>query len=172
MPVGDKIVRVKLIILAKQKIYIVAQYITIFRSHAKMSKTYNLFLSHSWSYSDAYDKLMNLLRNRPYFPFNDYSVPKDDPIHTAANSQALYEAIKKQIAPCPVVLVMAGVYATYSAWIEKEIRIAKREFTTPKPIIAVKPWAQTNISSFVGENADEIVGWSTESIVDAIRRLG
>ena len=136
-----------------------------------MSKTYNIFLSHFWSYSDAYDKLMNLLRNRPYFSFKDYSVPKDDPIHNAPNSQALYGAIKKQIVPCHVVLVMAGVYATHSAWIKKEIRIAKREFSTPKPIIAVKPWAQTNISSFVAENADEIVGWRTESIVDAIRRL-
>ena len=27
-----------------------------------MSKTYHLFISHSWAYSDAYEKLINLLR--------------------------------------------------------------------------------------------------------------
>lgn len=133
-------------------------------------KTYNLFLSHSWSYSDAYERLIALLKKRPYFDFKDYSVPKDDPIHNAPNSQELYEAIKRQIAPCHVVLVMAGVYATYSTWIKKEMRIAKTEFQYPKPVIAIKPWAQTNVSRFVDENADEIVGWNTDSIVDAIRR--
>jgi hypothetical protein len=65
---------------------------------------------------------------------------------------------------------MAGVYATHSKWINKEIDIAKRQFTTPKPIVAVKPWAQTNVSSVVRENANELVGWNTESVVAAIRR--
>ncbi len=133
-------------------------------------RTYNLFLSHSWSYSDVYEKLIALLEKRPYFNFRDYSVPKDDPIHNSPNSQKLYEAIKRQTAPCHVVLVMAGVYATYSTWINKEIRIAKTEFQYPKPVIAIKPWAQTNVSQFVAENADEIVSWNTESIIDAIRR--
>ncbi len=137
-----------------------------------MVKTYNLFISHSWSYGDAYEKLIALLKGRPYFDFRDYSVPKDDPIHNAPNSQALYDAIKRQMAPCHVVLVMAGVYVTYSTWIQKELRIAKTEFQIPKPIIAIKPWAQTNISQFVRENSDEIVGWNTESVVEAIRRLG
>jgi len=137
-----------------------------------MTTIYNLFISHSWSYSDAYEKLIALLEKSPYFSFRDYSVARDDPIHDAPNSQALYDAIKRQMAPCHVVLVMAGVYATYSTWIRKEIRIAKTEYQTPKPVIAVKPWAQTNISHFVRENADDIVAWNTDSIVDAIRRWG
>jgi len=139
----------------------------------KMSelKTYNIFLSHSWSYSNAYESLMKLLKQAPYFRFKDYSVPKDDPIHNAPDSQALYEAIKRQMTPCHVILVMAGVYATYSTWIKKEILIAKREFCRPKPVIAIKTWAQTNVSQFVKEKADEIVGWNTNSVVSAIRRL-
>jgi hypothetical protein len=133
-------------------------------------RTYNVFISHSWSYSDAYEKLKKLLERRPYFDFRDYSVPKNDPIHNAPNSQKLYEAIKRQMAPCHVVLVMAGVYSTYSIWIEKEIYIAKNEFQHPKPVIAVKPWAQTNVSQLVNRNADAIVSWNADSIVDAIRK--
>lgn len=137
-----------------------------------MANTYNIFISHSWAYGDAYDRLVELLNARGYFPFRNFSVPKDDPIHNAPNQQALYHAIYNQIQPASVVLIMAGVYATHSKWINHEIQIAKREFRVPKPIIAVKPWAQTNVSTIVSQNADELVGWNTESIVAAIRRWG
>ena len=36
-----------------------------------MASTYNLFISHSWSYSDTYDKLKELLDTRPYFFFKN-----------------------------------------------------------------------------------------------------
>lgn len=133
-------------------------------------KTYNIFISHSWNYSDTYKKLRTLLKKKKYFSFKDYSVPRDDPIHNAPNSNELYEAIKRQISPCHVVLIPAGVYVTYSTWINNEIHIAKNEFQDPKPIIAIRPWAQTNISTVVKENADEIVGWNTDSVVGAIRK--
>jgi len=38
---------------------------------------YNLFISHSWTYSDAYDRLVDLLDNASYFSYRNYSVPKD-----------------------------------------------------------------------------------------------
>ena len=34
-----------------------------------MANTYNLFISHSWAYSDAYEKLIKLLDNRGNFPY-------------------------------------------------------------------------------------------------------
>ena len=91
-------------------------------------KTYNLFISHSWRYTDAYERLIRLLRNRPYFAFRDYSVPKDDPIHGANNDAQLRKAIRDQMTPCHVVLIMAGVYSTYSKWINIEIDLAKGGF--------------------------------------------
>ncbi len=135
-----------------------------------MVKTYNLFISHSWTYEDHYRRLINLLQKRKYFKFKDYSVPPDDPIHTSGSDRELYEAIKNQMKSCHVVLVLAGVYATYSKWIQKEILIAKKEFAIPKPIIAIVPRGQIKISRKVRENANEIVGWNTESIVRAIRK--
>jgi len=133
--------------------------------------TYNIFISHSWSYGDAYEKLKKLLDAAPYFSYKDYSIPKDDPIHNAPNEALLYEAIKKQIAPTQVVLMLAGVYATYSKWIDKEIRIAKREFPFAKPILAIEPWGAERTSQMVKDNADKIVGWNTDSVVGAIREL-
>lgn len=48
-----------------------------------MSKTYHIFISHSWKYSDAYEKLIHLLDNAEDFAYCDYSVPEDDPIEDA-----------------------------------------------------------------------------------------
>ncbi len=136
-------------------------------------RTHNLFISHSWAYSDTYNRLVNLLDARPYFRYRNYSVPKDNPLHTSGTDKALYNAIKNQIAPSRVILILAGVYASssYSKWIDKEIQIAKTEFQTPKPIIAIEPWGSQRTSVAVKNAADAIVGWNTESIVSAIRNL-
>ena len=66
---------------------------------------------------------------------------------------------------------MAGKYSTFSKWINEEISIAQKEFFNGKPILGVKPWANTQVSSVVAQAADELVGWNTDSIVSAIRRL-
>ncbi len=135
------------------------------------TKTYNIFISHSWAYGDAYERLVALLNADPYFHFKDYSVPKDDPIHDAPNATALYEAIKRQMSPCHVVLIMAGKYSTYSTWINKEIKIAKNEFSSSKPILAITPWGAQQISKVVRDNAELVVKWNTTSIVKGIWEL-
>ena len=134
-------------------------------------KTYNLFISHSWTYSDAYEKLVNLLDARMYFSYRNYSVPEGDPLHTNGTDRQLYNAIKDQISPSSVVLILAGIYASYSKWIDKEISIAQNEFYTPKPIVAIEPWGSEKTSVKVKDAADKIVKWNTESIVSAIREV-
>ena len=46
-----------------------------------MTRTYNIFISHSWGYGDDYETLTGFLDGHPYFSWRNYSVPKDDPIH-------------------------------------------------------------------------------------------
>ena len=134
-------------------------------------KTYNLFISHSWSYSDAYDALVKLLRQARYFEFSNYSVPRNDPIHGKGTDAQLRAAIRNKMAPCSVVLMLAGVYATYSKWINTEIALAQDGFTTAKSIVAIEPWASERTSVTVKEASDRIVKWNTNSIVAAIREL-
>lgn len=132
---------------------------------------YNLFISHSWAYTDSYEKLTGLLDAKTNFKYRNYSVPKDDPIHNAGTDAQLTEAIKRKIQPTQVVVILAGVYATYSKWINKEIRIAKTGFQMPTPILGIQPWGAEKTSQKVKESADLIVGWNTGSIVDGIREL-
>ncbi len=136
------------------------------------SKTFHVFISHSWAYSDAYEKLVGLLKKDSSFSYQDYSVPKDDPIHTNGTDKDLYNAIKEQISHASVVLILAGVYSSYSKWIDKEISISKEEFSTPKSIIAIEPWGAERTSTKVKEAADMIVGWNSKSIIDAIKDIG
>ncbi len=131
--------------------------------------TYNLFISHSWQHSDSYDRLVDLLRSRRYFRFRDYSVPRDDPIHGMNNDARLRASIRNQMGPCHVVVILAGMYASYSKWINIEIDLALNGFLHPKPIVAVEPWASQRTSVVVREAADRIVRWNTESVVRAIR---
>ncbi len=136
-----------------------------------MSTQHHLFISHSWAYGKNYESLIEKLRERAYFSFSNYSVPKDDPIHTNGTAKQLQEAIEQKMKPCGVIIILAGVYATYSKWINEEIKIAKKY---NKPILAIEPWGAEKTSVVVKQAAEEngkIVKWNTESIVAAIREL-
>lgn len=65
--------------------------------------------------------------------------------------------------------MLTGKYATYSKWIQREIEIAKEDFD--EPILAVRPWANEQVSSVVSDAADKLVGWNTNSIVSGIREI-
>ena len=127
---------------------------------------YNIFISHSWSYANHYDKVAEFLDDQKV-SYKNYSVPKDDPIHTKGSDKELYAAIEKQIKPCSCVIIMAGVYASYSKWIDKEIEIAQK---FKKPIIAVMYLGAERISSKVREASDVIVKWNAKSVADAVKQ--
>ena len=100
------------------------------------------------------------------FYYKNYSVPKNDPIHYAVYDYQLKEAIRKQMKPASCVIILAGVYATYSKWINIEIELAKE---MNKKIIAVEPWGSTKTSVVVKNAANAIVGWNSKSIIREIR---
>lgn len=127
---------------------------------------YRLFISHSWTYGDAYDRVCELIKQGG-ITFYDHSVPKNDPIHTNGTDQQLRDAIDAKIQGTSCVIILAGVYATHSKWINIEIEIAT---AYNKPIIAIEPWGAERTSSVVKNNADEIVKWQASSIANAIKR--
>lgn len=127
---------------------------------------YNIFISHSWNYSDAYERLINLLDSTNNFSYKNYSIPKDDPIHNAKYDYQLKSAIRNQMKYASCVLILAGVYSTYSKWINIEIELAQE---MGKKIIAIEPWGAERTSTTVKNNATEIVKWQASSIVNAIK---
>jgi MTH538 TIR-like domain (DUF1863) len=133
-----------------------------------MDKKYRLFISHSWAYTNAYEKIIQLITAQG-LSFYDHSVPKDDPIHTNGTDKQLTEAILAKMQGTSCILILAGVYSSYSKWINKEIILAQQ---LSKPIIAIEPWASERTSKVVKDNATVIVSWQGSSIVKAIKDLG
>ncbi len=130
-----------------------------------MEKTYRLFISHSWTYSDAYDKVISMI-NSENIQYYNHSVSIDDPIHTNGTDYQLKEAIDAKIKGASCVIILAGVYSTHSKWINKEIEIAIKY---NKPIIAIEPWDSERTSKVVKDNAHVVVKWQSKSIGDAIK---
>lgn len=134
----------------------------------------HVFISHAWKYSNNYETLREWIFDSPAssgqasFDLRNYSVPKDDPIHDAATDIQLREAIFRQIQMSHVVVIPAGMYAHHSKWIRKEIEGAK---AYGKPILGVNLWGAERKSSVVLGNADEVVGWNRQPIVDNIWKL-
>ncbi|NJD54960.1 MAG: TIR domain-containing protein [Nitrospirae bacterium] len=126
---------------------------------------YRIFISHAWDYNEEYYRLERMLLEHPNFDVRNYSVPKHDPLDTSAQ---LKKKLLDQMNPVQVVLVLGGMYAAHSAWIQFEINEAKR---LQKPIIGVRPWAQVRIPQAVQEAANVMHGWNAGPIVASIREL-
>ncbi len=129
-------------------------------------KTYDIFISHAWSYNDEYYRLVDMLNAAPNFKWRNYSVPEHDPAD-ANSDRKLREALKRQMRPVNVVLILSGMYAVHSDWIEFEVEFAD---SLGKPMVGIKPWGQERVPRYVADAVEEMVGWNTSSIVSAIRR--
>jgi MTH538 TIR-like domain (DUF1863) len=135
-------------------------------------RTYKLFLSHSWGHSDEYNKLVALL-DKAYlrFRWEDVSITVGAPVLPNPILKRSYRSVLKKvetrIVQADCVLVLAGMYGSWSPWIQSEVESAQ---DNRKPIIGVEPHGQQRVPEEVRNAALEMVGWRSESIVAAIRR--
>lgn len=129
-------------------------------------KTYRVFISHAWTYNEDYYRLEGTLDKAPYLNWQNYSVPEHDTLAPALDTE-LEKALRRQISPTNIVIILSGMYAAYHKWIQKKIDIA---IEMSKPIIGIKPWGQERIPQTVQDVGNEIVGWNTSSIVSTFRR--
>ena len=127
---------------------------------------YRLFISHVWWYNEEYYRLIKYLNAAPNFKYINYSVPEHDAFARCTRAQ-LQESLRKQMGPAQVVLILAGMYANHSDWMDFEISYAR---VCRKPIIGIRPWGAERVPASIQLAAKEMVYWSTSSIVDAIRR--
>lgn len=133
--------------------------------------TYNIFISHAWKYTEHYNKIvqwLNEAKNDGILNWKNYSVPEHDPLidpNSSSGNTKLKNELRDQIEPASIVLVLAGMYVSYSDWIDFEIDTA---VNSNKYIIGIEPWGQERLPSKVSNNADIIVGWNKNSVINAI----
>lgn len=130
-----------------------------------MAKEYKIFISHSWKYPDDLQNLRNLLEERGYFNVEFQEVTQDEPINSE-NGVYIKSVLKEKIKNSNIVLAIAGIYATYSEWIDWEIKTANSQDV---PVVGIIPRGQERVSTTVYNSSKVDVRWNTESIVNAIR---
>ncbi len=128
------------------------------------SKQHKIFISHAWRYNEDYERIVSFL-NDSGINYKNYSVPKSDAYPPGTD---LDVALKEQVRQASVVILIGGMYAHYSEWINYEIDIAK---SYNKKIIGVRPWGSERMPLVVQNASDRIVGWQKNSIVSAIKEL-
>lgn len=128
-------------------------------------KNYRLLISHSWNYSEQYSTIKRWLNSTSYFTWSDHSVSCDHPLNTKTKSE-LCEELTQQIRGCNAIIVVSGMYTSYSEWIDYEISEAER---MRKPIIGIKPWGSERVPLIIQNSATAIVAWNSASLVTAIR---
>ncbi len=126
-----------------------------------------IFISHAWRYSEHYATLVKWFKDEPNFSWSNCSVPSDDGL-SDKTSAGLRAGMTRQINPAQVVIILGGMYAAHSAWIEYEINEAIR---LNKTIIGVAPWGQEKIPVIV-QNASicPVVRWNSASVIGAVRQ--
>ena len=130
-----------------------------------MAKEYHIFISHSWKYPNDLENLRNLLRERGYFNVEFEEASADEPINSA-NAYYIKKRLTEKISNSNIVLGIAGMYASYSDWMEWEL---DKAIELGVPIVGVIPRGQERISQTVSSRSKQDVRWNTESIVAAIR---
>ena len=118
-------------------------------------KTYDLFISHAWKYGDDYNRLVAMLKDKPIVP----------PWERLSKSD-LRRHLEQKIRPVNAVLVISGMYYYYHEWMQAELDAA---CDYHKPIIAIRPRGNETVPTEVARAASFVVGWTTSSIIDAIR---
>lgn len=131
-----------------------------------MARTINVFISHSWQHTDDLKNLKSLLENRGHFNVEFKQVEPENPINSE-RSAYIKSVLKENIKESNVVLGIAGMYASYSEWMDWELNTAVK---LGLKVVGVIPRGQERVSQTVTKYSTEDVRWYTESIVDAIRR--
>lgn len=128
-------------------------------------KTRMIFVSHAWSYDEHYWKVVEWFNGAANFSWKNCSVPNHDALPDKT-SAGLSAGMTRQISPAQVVVILAGMYAAHSAWIDYEIQEAVR---MGKPIVGVVPWGQERVPLNVQNAAKVMVGWNSASVIQAVR---
>ena len=136
-------------------------------SHLPPEAKVNFFASHSWTHSRRRDGLHAVLQ--PWMrgiDFEDFSISRGHPLNTDADPELARE-LRNIIVHMDALLIMAGMYANNSPWMQFEINMA---FAFNVPIIPILVLGQQRVPRLPTRLATcQPVRWrgdSTRSLVE------
>lgn len=123
-----------------------------------------IFATHGWVKDDDYLRLFEYLESNENFFYENVCDPDNSPENetVAQRRTRVLEAMKR----AEVLVALSGGYEAHQQWLDFEVQAARAHNV---PIVVVEPFGPKDAPDEVKRRAEQIVGWNSRSIEDAIR---
>jgi hypothetical protein len=124
-----------------------------------------LFVTHSWDENDDYSRVFEYLEASGTFDYHNTSQPHGK---RPVDKESEREELRRQIAPCEVVIVVPAAYRAAPDLVLFQMNFAK---AADRPIVAMENFGSTEpLPKAIGDLADEVSAWNERSLIDALKR--
>jgi hypothetical protein len=124
-----------------------------------------LFVTHAWLENDDYARIFEYLEASGTFYYANTSQPQ---AKRPIDKESQREDLRRQIAPCEVVVVLPAVFALEPDLVLFQMNFAK---AADRPIVAMENFGSTAaLPKAIKDLANEVCAWNERSLVDALRR--
>jgi hypothetical protein len=124
-----------------------------------------LFVTHSWEENDDYARVFEYLEAPGTFYYINTSQPQ---AKRPIDKESQREDLRRQIAPCEVVIVLPAVYRAAPEMVLFQMAFAK---AADRPIVAMENFGSTEpLAKAIKDLADEVSAWNERNLVDALKR--
>jgi hypothetical protein len=124
-----------------------------------------LFVTHAWEENDDYLRVFEYLEAPGTFYYQNTSQPQ---AKRPIDKESEREDLRRQIAPCEVVIVVPATYRSAQDLVVFQMAFAK---AADRPIVAMENFGSMEpLPKAVKDLADEVSAWNERSLIDALRR--
>ncbi len=129
------------------------------------SNPIRLFVTHIWEESDDYHRVFEYLEAPGTFYYKNTSQPQGK---RPLDRESQREDLRRQIAPCEVVVVLSSVYRAAPELAMFQMNFAK---AADRPIVALEFFGSSEpLPQAIRDLADEVSAWNERDLIDALRR--
>jgi hypothetical protein len=124
-----------------------------------------LFVTHSWEENDDYGRVFEYLEAPGTFYYVNTSQPH---AKRPIDKESQREELRRQIAPCEVVIVTPAAYRAAPDLVLFQMTFAQ---AADRPIVAMENFGSTDpLPKAIKDAANEVSPWNERSLIDALRR--
>jgi len=124
-----------------------------------------LFVAHCWDENDDYSRVFEYLEAPGTFYYHNTSQPQ---AKRPIDKESEREELRRQIAPCEVVIVVPAAYRASPDLVLFQMNFAK---AADRPIVAMENFGSTEpLPKAIKDLADEVSAWNERGLIDALKR--
>jgi hypothetical protein len=124
-----------------------------------------LFVTHTWEEDDHYARVFEYLEASGTFYYQNTSQPQ---LKRPLDKEAQREDLRRQIAPCEVVVALPAVFSREPELVLFQLNFAK---AADKPVVVMEHFGSSDaLPKSIKDLADEVAAWNERNLIDALRR--